>query len=344
MGQVTFRPELKNAGGETLDILYNDRIVGSMTLLYREADRLTGSVQLNQASLPKTASSKTIQEIQNYVESLVDALAVPFCQVMVTYSRIDHVIATEGNVGKINEIIDNNKDVDKFAKLKKKKAPVADDLLLEEDITDFERPLELVIVGEGRNRVEYHVYDAKRQLIVEALMRLRQGDVSGEVTWHLHPTTEEIDELTELMVSDFNPDEVDTFDIAMYFEEEEVAHIELTHEDFFDDSKQAEAVIEPDDSIDIHLIRDDGDSITYEIFSEGPKQEPIGTATVDISGRQVAGYIDFLYPGNKEERETIATALLREIDKEKEYDTFNVSMLYHDELIDEIAFDQREVH
>jgi hypothetical protein len=344
MGQVTFRPELKTAGGETMDIFYNDKLVGSMTLLYREGDRLTGSVQLNQAALPKSASSKAIRQIQHYVESLIDALAVPFCQVTVTYSQIDHVIATEAHVGKVNEIITEEKDSDRFIKRKKDRQPVADDLLIEEDVTEFERPLELVIVGEGRNRVEYHVYDAKQQLIAEAFMRLRQGDVSGEVTWYLAPTTEEIDEVTELLVSDFDPEEVDTFSIAMHFEEEEVAHIELTHEDFFDEEEQDETVIELDDSIDLQLIRDDGDSITYEIFSEGPDSEQIGTATVDITGRQISSYIDFAYPGNKEERETIATALMREVDKEREYDTFNVTMLYHDELIDEIAFDQREVH
>lgn len=349
MGQVTFRPELKNAGGETSDILYNQKTVGSMTLLYREGDRLMGSVQIDRAALPTSAYQNTIDHVHQYVESLIDALAVPFCQVTVTYGRYDHVIATEQHVGRVDRIYtDDPRIAAKPEKaqavqgVKQRKRPAADDLVLEEDVTELNRPLELVIVGEGRHRVEYHVYDADQHLVAEALMRIKQGDVIGEVDWYLAPTNEEIDEITELIVTDFDPEAVDTFNISMTYEEEEVARIELTHEDFFDKEEDAVDVIVDDEHYDIRLLRDDRDSLTFEIFTDDRNHEKLGVATIDISGRQVSGYIDFDQPGSKEERETIATTLMREIDKEREYDTFNLSMLYKDELIDEIAFDQRE--
>jgi hypothetical protein len=367
MGQVTLRPELKNAGGEMVDILYKGKLVGSMTLLYREGDRLVGSVQLDKSSMEHKARDKAMKVIHDYVQAMIDALAVPFCQVIVTHSRYDHVIATEDHVGNVQGFMADDASLEEVTELefgryeskknrskqerghkdkkdkKKNKAPAAEDLLLEEDVTDMVRPLELVIVGEDRNRIEYHVYDAEQHLIAEALMRLKQDDVLGEVTWYLAPTTDEIDEVTEMLVTDFDPEEVDTFNIAMYFEDEEVAHIELTHEDFYDDDTD-EVIVNVEGDFDIRLIRDDGGTLTYEIYSDDRDHERLGTATMDISSRQVSGYIDFIQPGNKEEREMVATTLMRELDKERDYDTFNVTMLYQEELIDEIAFDMKEVH
>lgn len=84
MGQVTLRPELKNAGGEMMDILYKGKLVGSMTLLYREGDRLVGSVQLDKSSLEHKARDKAMKVVHDYVQALIDALSVPFCQVIVT--------------------------------------------------------------------------------------------------------------------------------------------------------------------------------------------------------------------------------------------------------------------
>lgn len=357
MGQISFRPELKTAGGETSDVVYKDRTVGSMTLLYREGDRLTGSVQIDSNAVSDKAYRKIMDEVHRYVESMIDAVAAPYCQVTVTNSPLDHVIATEQDVGQVRDVFEERDQLDEIVLEPKRKPkrgkhgavgaverrePEADDLMLEEDMTEIDRPLELVIVGENRNQVEYHVYDAGGHLVMEALMRIRLGQVTGKGTWHLAPTNEEIDEVTELIVSDFDPEQIDTFDIRMYFEEEEIAVIELTHEDFLDAEPDV-TDLEVDDAYNIKLIRDDQDSLTFDIYS-GDRNERIGTATVDLSGREVSGYVDFSYPGNKEEREMIATALMREVDKEREYDTFNVSMLYQNELIDEIAFDQTEVH
>lgn len=410
MGQVTLRPELKNAGGESLEVMYKGRNVGTMTLLYREGDRLVGSVQLEKAVLAPNAYDSVMREVHDYVQATIDALAVPFCQVVVTYGRYDHVIATEKHVGQVRGVYTEGPEAgvggyerERGAQVGREERthgrgaapearvrgpaseartgreavqthdarlrdvieprdardgrqgrttppprnnrPSARDLVLEEDTTEILRPLELVIVGEGRGRVEYHVYDAEQQLVAEVFMRLNQGEVIGDATWYIPPTDEEIDEVTELLVSDFDSDEVDTFNIAMRFDGEEVAHIELAHEDFFDREEREVAEIDvEDEEYSIRVIRDDQDSITYEIYAEDGDRERVGTATVDISGKQVSGYVDFIHPGSREDREVIASMLMREVDKEREYDTFNVAMLYQDELIDEIAFDQREVH
>ena len=65
---------------------------------------------------------------------------------------------------------------------------------------------------------------------------------------------------------------------------------------------------------------------------------------MDISSRQLTGFIDFREPGDSDDRELIATLLLDELDKEKEYETFNLSMLYRNKLIDEIMFETEQFH
>ena len=83
------------------------------------------------------------------------------------------------------------------------------------------------------------------------------------------------------------------------------------------------------------LVRDDKDVLTYEIYQQSRGGLPIGTATVDISHRQLTGFIDFREPGGADDRELIAMLLMEELDKEKEYDSFNVSMMVKNRLIDE---------
>lgn len=349
MDQIEIRPELKNAGGEASDILLNEKYVGSLTLLYRENEKLHGSVQIDQSTLPKHKSTQVMEFVQRYVEGLVDALNVESCQVLVTHSRFDHIIATGYDIGTIEEISDvPYKPAPTAAKTKKSRKiakPLVpkEDMMLVEDITELARPFRLMIAGEGRDYVEYQVFDAKHHLLAECLFRLHEGDVVGDVTWLLEPTTEEIDEVTELIVSDFDPDEVDAFTISMQYHEEELAHIELNHEDYFNPDED-EQIFEVTDPYQIELIRDDGNSLTFEIREEGSSTEKIGIATIDLSGSQISGYVDFTEPGNREDREAIASAIVREVERDRPYDTFNLSMLYHDEVIDEIVFDQREVH
>ncbi|CRF29119.1 Uncharacterised protein [Mycobacterium tuberculosis] len=71
---------------------------------------------------------------------------------------------------------------------------------------------------------------------------------------------------------------------------------------------------------------------------------PIGTATVDISERQLTGFIDFREPGTTDDRELIATMLMEELDKEKDYEAINLTMMHNNRLIEEVLFETEYVH
>src|SRR5690606_30704666 len=62
---------------------------------------------------------------------------------------------------------------------------------------------ELVIVKERKHSLDYHIYDWNRRLAAEAEMTIYATDVAGEVNWKHEPTEEEIEAITDLIVSDF---------------------------------------------------------------------------------------------------------------------------------------------
>jgi len=71
---------------------------------------------------------------------------------------------------------------------------------------------------------------------------------------------------------------------------------------------------------------------------------PIGQATVDISSRELTGFIDFREPSDSLDRERIGMLLMRELDKEKDYRSLHLTMLVNNEPIDEIMFEPDTLH
>lgn len=381
MNEVFLRPEMRTAGGEACDIVLNGKFVGTLNLVYREGERIFGSVQLDRESVNRKTANYLMRHVQNYVQSLIDALQVTNCQVIVTHSQYDHIIATGDDVGEVVEIMDRpaaaapkareTREVREALEVRevrqaretrepraKKPAKARDagpaaaapakrrtglpkQRKQTEDMTDYLESLELVIVGESRNQVEYHVYNSRQRLIAEAFMKYQKGGVIGDINWLMSPEEEDMDAVTELIVNDFDSNEVDTFDITMFFEGEEIASIELNHEDFHIGDSGPVAEVE-EDHYDVLLIRDDEDALTYEVYSEFYGDRPVALATVDISKRELTGMIDFFEPGSKEEREFIATLILRELDKEKDFSLVSFTMTYQNDIIDEIAFDSRK--
>jgi hypothetical protein len=211
---------------------------------------------------------------------------------------------------------------------------------------------ELVAVGEKRGRIDYHVYDKDQELVAEASMRVRGRDVSGKVNWMHNPVEEELEHVTDLIVSDFDENEIDTFVIKMVYDKKILEIIELTHEDLLADEELpgTEAAYREndrrsrDEEYTVVLARDDGDMLTYEIYQQSRGGLPIGTATIDISQRQLTGFIDFREEGNVDDREYIAALLMQELDKEKDYDTMNLTVLHKNEPVEEMMFETEQVH
>lgn len=352
MANVILRPDLRTAGGEVNDVVLDGRYAGTLTLVYREGDRISGSIQLEEESLSYEDKDDVMEYVQQYVQSMIDALGVVECDVLVTYSKYEHVIATDRNIGQISDFVEEDwasldygeeiefVDVDPYGE---------DELEMFDDDEDEGSYFELVIVDESRNRVEYHIYDEGQELLAEVFMSLYGTDVVGYVQWMDEPNDDEIHAVADLIVSDFDEDEIDTFVIDMKFGGEIMETIELTHEDLlneFDTNSDEFDMLEEFDEEDytIVMVRDDQDTLTYEIYQQSNGGLPIGTATVDVSSHQITGFIDFREPGNDDDREYIATLLMRELDKEKDYDSFNLTMMYNNKPIDELRFELDQVH
>lgn len=218
MSQISLQPEFVTSSGEACVIMLNDQFVGSLTLLYREEDRIWGSVQLDEEVLHEKDKVKIDRFILNYVEDMLDALAVPEGLITVTYSEYDHVITAE-----------NEDDLDELDELNEMEEIVPNDY-------------QLTIVRETEHKVEYTVEDHHEQPVASANVYILESDVVGEISWHFEPTDDQINQLTKIFVSDFDQDVIDQVSLIMFYGEEEIATVELTHEDidenFFDEDEQ----------------------------------------------------------------------------------------------------------
>ncbi|MGF7031431.1 hypothetical protein J2T17_002342 [Paenibacillus mucilaginosus] len=357
MNHVWIRPDLKTAGGEVSDILYKNRYVGTLTLVYRESDRIAGSIQLEQEVLSAEAADEVYEHLHAYVHSLAAALRVDECEVMVTNSSIDHVIAMEEEEALVGELEAVDEDFDYDTEWIDTDTLLVDDDPYERDeltLGDFE----LVLVGEDEDAVEYHIYDGDEDWVAEAFLEIDDREVTGTVHWLIEPGDDALDAVADLIVLDFDEDEIDTFVIHMLYDNEVIETIELTHEDLLDEADGDDLLLldeesDEDEDADVYegnrdytivLARDDGDVLTYEIYQQSRGGLPIGTATVDISERQLTGFIDFREPGNATDREEIAALLMEELDKEKDYEAINLSMMHRSRVIEEVLFETESFH
>lgn len=368
MAEIVLRPDLKTAGGEVSDILLKGRYVGTLLLVYRENDRVCGSVQLEKESLSSKDKKTVIRFVTDHIQSTIHAIKASECDVLVTHSSFDHVIATDSyrtetaqeapqlyeDEPEVIWVTDEDSlgdwDVSDRATVEMDEADTRYRRDPEAD-HDYRNPVyyELVSTKETKNKIEYHVYGKKQEWIAEVFMRIIGPDVIGDIHWMFNPIDEEIEYVTDLVVSDFDSESIDTFTIDHRFEGRILETIELTHEDLLEDGTEPFRTLHgTDDELEeytVVLARDDHDMLTYEIYKQTEGGLPIGTATVDISRKQLSGFIDFRskisQPG---EREKIATLVMQELDKEKDYDTISFTMLQHNKPIDEIVFENETVH
>lgn len=337
MATVMIRPDLRTAGGETNDIMLDDQFVGTLTLVYRESDRISGSIQLEEESLNDVDKVHVLKFVQRYIQGLIDATQAEECYVVVTHSVYEDIISTstweDQNV--FEDVTDNIIELE---------SSDYDDL--ETTGAEIERPcsfFELVMVGESQYAAEYHIHDEDGYFIAEAYCEIQDNDVIGSVDWMFHPLDDEMEGVANLLVANFEDDEIDSYIIDMLFEGEIVDIIELTNEALFDDLDENAALDNELDDLDddyiIEMVRDDGDALTYEIYQRSYGVLPIGTATVDLTNQLITGFIDLRKSGGTDDRLHIAKRLMDEIDKEKDCDHLGVTMMCGNEFIEELIID-----
>ncbi|PZE20941.1 hypothetical protein [Paenibacillus xerothermodurans] len=362
MTDVMLRHDLKTAGGEVSDILWNNQFVGTMTLVYREGDRISGAIQLEEESLPPHGKERVASFLQHYLQTHIDALAIESCDVLLTYSDFDQIISTDVDeeMSALEDVEQDDEmqwaDNDRFRvrrNLDENEYVVDDyseafkaDMAADEDV-DYGY-FELVLIEETADTAVYHIHDEEQELVAEAEFHLTDRDVTGTVNWRFEPGDEELEAVADLLVHDFDEDAVDTISINMQWDDQLIETFQLAHEDYLDDAQEdillAEGGARSEDDYSVVLVRDDGDALTYEIYQASYGPLPIGTATVDISQRALTGFIDFREPGDSDDREFISQLLMQELDKEKDFESFNVTMLYQNEPFEELLFESEQVH
>ncbi|MDQ0057949.1 hypothetical protein [Paenibacillus harenae] len=337
MRNIEIRPNLKTTGGEFSDIMVGGRFAGTLALVYREGDRITGSVQLEKDSL-KPADKQSVESyLKDYIQFFIHAVRAETCDVVMTFSHYDHIVTTDEV--DYEEITEEFEPRDRHDYSERQHGFFSEEN--EGSTEDWESAeYELVIVNKKRNRIVYHIYDYKRKWIAEALLSIDHADISGDVRWIFEPDDDEVQNITELLVTDFDEDTVDTFMINHKFDGELLETVELTHEDLLDN----EIEVPKEQDYSIVLARDDGDVLTYEIYQQNSRKMPIGTATVNIQHRRLTGFIDFRNRSNVNDAEVISSRLMQELDKEKDYSGLNLSLMYKNELVDELIFDNEPIH
>ncbi|MBU5442114.1 hypothetical protein [Paenibacillus sp. MSJ-34] len=351
MVEITVRPDIRAAGGEASDLLLDGRFVGTMTLVYQEGNRLAGAVQLDKDSLAAHERSRVMSFVEQHVFHLSEALRTDECEVIVTCSTYTHVI--NGNREGIETTFDTN-DAFSFAD---GKSAIRKERRTYGETDDF--GFRLQSVSAGRNVSTYEIVDEDDTIVAAATIKQFGADIVGELRWPYMPSEEEIDCAADLLIRDFDDTLIDTIVLDIKVEDDIVETIELTHESLLDEERERTtdgpyfeedglfrrfALAEEDSPYDVELIRDDGDVLTYHIYGAKTGALPLGEATIDISGEQLSGFIDFHTPGTGEEREVIAGRLLLELDKEKQFDSVHLTMLFKNQLIDEMMFQQDTIH
>jgi len=330
LAAIMIRPDLRTAGGESNDILLNEQYVGTLTLVYRESDRIAGSIQLEEESLSDLDKMRVMKVVQRYIQGLIDATQAEECHVVVTYSDYDDIISTS-----------SWEDEDMF---EERIQEALDDGIEDEIEIEINRPctyFELVEVGHDRNAIEYHIHDEDGYFIAEAFCEIHDNEVTGSVDWMFNPLEEEIEGVANLLTTDMEDDGIDTFVIDMIYEGEIIDTIEMTNEVLLDAADhQDEINLTSDDDYTIELVRDDDDALTYVIYQNPYRSRTIGTATIDLSDYPITGFINFRKPHHDAAaRLRICKQLMDEIDKEHDCNHLNLTMMCGDEVMEELILE-----
>lgn len=347
MSKIWLRPDLRTPGGEVCDVMYDGFFAGLLTLVYRESDKMTGTLQLDEESLNTREKAEVCDIVHRYVQQLIDALQLEECEVMVTYSAYDHVISTDRArrdyipLVNVEEDMDVESDwVDHDSRFEDEELGGQDQLTLREA-----RDFRLVVTSETESTLRYRLYD-QAQVVATAMLRLEDSRGVGVIDWHIDPEDEELDNAADLLALDVEDREIDSLYIEMRLDGEVIDAVELTTAELEEEAEEEplHAVSAAQDQYTLVLAREDGDVLSYEIYEQSHGGLPIGTATVDVGDRQITGFVDFREPGSSDDREEIAMQLMQELEKEKDYDVINLSMMHRNRLIEQMIFETEQVH
>lgn len=343
--KVELIPDLRTSGGEVQDIMVDGQYAGSLLLVFREGDRVSGSLQIEQNSLPDETEQYIVEQVHEYIRSLADAVSAAEYEVLVSCgtlysvlqkpeSQTDVFIQSSRSEDTYNHDGQNGRaDVNEVHVIPGSQA---------ESFTyeDHEHLLEMELVSAGRSISTYVFNDANGQELAEASLKQYGADVQGEIHWYDEPAENYQDAAAELLVRELDEEIIDTITIRMWHQGQELESAEWVHRDFADDDQIAseedlEEIEAAEEACYVMLVRKDREFRVYELFLQERGGLPVGTATIDTSQADLSGYIDYQVPGTSVQRKSLVEVLMRELDKELEFDTLHLTMLYRNQIIDE---------
>ncbi|OME99755.1 hypothetical protein BK124_09320 [Paenibacillus amylolyticus] len=336
--------DLRTSGGEVQDVMVNGQYAGSLFLVYREGDRLSGILQIEQESLPDDTEEFIVEKVHAYVRSLADALEAAYYEVLVSCGSLHTVLhmPESETVWPSEEMNHDEGSYDDIGSSGSKVIPVSQ----AESFTyeDRDQVLEMEMVSAGRSISTYIFNDVEGQELAEASLKQYGADVQGEIHWYDEPEENQLEAAAELLVRELDEDIIDTITIRMWHQGNELETLEWVHRDFseeFEDTDESDLdeLEAAEETCYVMLKRKDREFRVYELFLQERGGLPVGTATIDTSHSDLTGYIEYEVPGTSIQRKSLVEVLMQELDKELEFDTLHLTMLYRNQIIDEARID-----
>lgn len=343
--KVELIPDLRTSGGEVQDIMVGGQYMGSLLLVFREGDRVSGSLQIEQNSLPDETEQYIVEQVHEYIRSLADAVSAAEYEVLVSCGTLYSVLQKpESQTDMFNQ---SSRSEDSYSHDGQNDRAGVNEVHVipgsqAESFTyeDPEHLLEMELVSAGRSISTYVFNDANGQELAEASLKQYGADVQGEIHWYDEPAENYQDAAAELLVRELDEEIIDTITIRMWHQGQEMESAEWVHRDFADEDEieseeDLEEIEAAEEACYVMLVRKDWEFRVYELFLQERGGLPVGTATIDTSEADLSGYIDYQVPGTSVQRKSLVEVLMRELDKELEFDTLHLTMLYRNQIIDE---------
>ncbi|MFJ2042053.1 hypothetical protein ACIOBL_00535 [Paenibacillus taichungensis] len=343
--KVELIPDLRTSGGEVQDIMVGGQYMGSLLLVFREGDRVSGSLQIEQNSLPDETEQYIVEQVHEYIRSLADAVSAAEYEVLVSCGTLYSVLQkSESQTDMFNQ---SSRSEDSYSHDGQNDRAGVNEVHVipgsqAESFTykDPEHLLEMELVSAGRSISTYVFNDANGQELAEASLKQYGADVQGEIHWYDEPAENYQDAAAELLVRELDEEIIDTITIRMWHQGQEMESAEWVHRDFADEDEieseeDLEEIEAAEEACYVMLVRKDREFRVYELFLQERGGLPVGTATIDTSEADLSGYIDYQVPGTSVQRKSLVEVLMRELDKELEFDTLHLTMLYRNQIIDE---------
>ncbi|PWW33154.1 MULTISPECIES: hypothetical protein [Paenibacillus] len=343
--KVKLIPDLRTSGGEVQDIMVDGQYAGSLLLVFREGDRVSGSLQMEQDSLPAETEQYIVEQVHDYIRSLADAVSAAEYEVLVSCGTLYSVLQKPES--QMDVFIQSSRSEDRYSHDGKSDRAGVNEVHVipgsqAESFTyeDPEHLLEMELVSAGRSISTYVFNDANGQELAEASLKQYGADVQGEIHWYDEPAESYQDAAAELLVRELDEEIIDTITIRMWHQGQELESAEWVHRDFADEvelesEEDLEEIEAAEETCYVMLVRKDREFRVYDLFLQERGGLPVGTATIDTSQADLSGYMDYQVPGTSAQRKSLVEVLMRELDKELEFDTLHLTMLYRNQMIDE---------